>query len=41
MGRRHDLPMLNVMTDDGQMNEEAGIYKGLSREDCRKRIVAD
>ena len=42
MGLRHDLPMINVMNDDGSMNETAGeVYCGLSREDCRKAVVAD
>jgi len=41
MGRRHDLPMLNVMTDAGEMNENAGIYEGMDRSACRKKIVAD
>jgi len=41
MGRRHDLPMLNVMTDAGEMNENAGLYQGMDRAACRKKIVAD
>ena len=41
MGRRHDLPMINVMTDDGHMNENAGVYAGLDRFACRERIVQD
>jgi len=41
MGRRHDLPILNVMTDAGEMNENAGIYEGMDRSACRKKIVAD
>ena len=41
MGRRHDLPMVNVMTDAGAMNENAGPYQGLDRFECRKKIVAD
>ena len=41
MGRRHDLPMLNVMTETGEMNENAGPYQGLDRFACRKKIVAD
>ncbi|MBP1589565.1 MAG: valine--tRNA ligase [Kiritimatiellae bacterium] len=41
MGRRHDLPVINVMTDDAHMNEAAGAYAGLDRFECRTRIVAD
>jgi len=41
MGTRHKLPLTNVMTDSAHMNDLAGPYKGLSREECRKKIVAD
>ena len=41
MGRRHDLPMINVMTDSGEMNENAGPYQGMDRFACREKIVAD
>ncbi|MBE9520282.1 MAG: valine--tRNA ligase, partial [Proteobacteria bacterium] len=41
IARRHDLPALKVMDDSGAMNEEAGIYKGLDRFECRKRVLAD
>ena len=29
------------MTDDATMNEQAGPYAGLTREECRERILAD
>ncbi|MFH7326454.1 valine--tRNA ligase [Desulfurivibrio sp. C05AmB] len=41
IGRRHDLPSLKVMDDDGIMNDEAGPYAGLDRFACREKIVAD
>ncbi len=41
MGLRHSLPQINVMTDDGHMNENAGPYAGLERFACRKKIVDD
>ncbi len=41
LGRRHDLPMVNVMTDTGVMNENAGPYQGLDRFACREKLVAD
>ena len=41
MGRRHDLPSINVMTDDAKMNENAGLYAGMDRFACREKVVAD
>ncbi len=41
IGQRHDLTPLNVMNDDGTMNENAGPYQGLDRFECRKRLLAD
>lgn len=41
VGRRHKLPEIDVMTDDGHMNDNAGTYKGLDRFEARKKIVED
>ncbi|MFA5881378.1 MAG: valine--tRNA ligase [Eubacteriales bacterium] len=41
VGRRHDLPQVNVMNLDGTMNEEAGRYAGMDRYECRKQILKD
>ncbi len=41
VGLRCNLPVLNVMTDDGFMNEEAGKYAGMSLLECRKAIIKD
>lgn len=42
MGKRHDLPMINVLTADAKINDEAPqAYRGLDRFDARKQIVAD
>jgi len=41
VGRRHDLPEIDVMTSDGHMSEAAGPYAGLDRFEARKRVVAD
>ncbi|MBT8346630.1 MAG: valine--tRNA ligase [Desulfofustis sp.] len=41
IGRRHNLEMCKVMDDNGVMNDKAGVYQGLDRYECRKRIVAD
>ncbi len=39
VGVRHNLPRINVMNDDGTMNEDAGKYQGLDRYEARKQIV--
>ena len=42
VGKRHDLPVIRVMNDDGSLNELAGEkYCGLSRERAREVIVDD
>jgi len=41
IGQRHDLPQVDVMTDDGLMSENAGPYTGQDRFACREQIVAD
>jgi valyl-tRNA synthetase len=41
LGRRHNLPEIDVMTEDGHMNDAAGPYAGLNRFDARKQIVED
>jgi valyl-tRNA synthetase len=41
VGLRHQLPILNVMTEDAHMNENAGVYKGMDRYTARKKIVED
>jgi len=42
MGKRHNLPMLNILTIDAAINEEAPEkYQGLDRYEARKQIVAD
>ncbi len=38
---RHDLPSVNVMNEDGTMNEAAGPYAGLDRYACRQKLVED
>ncbi|MHA3065959.1 valine--tRNA ligase [Lacticaseibacillus saniviri] len=39
VGNRHDLPRINVMNDDGTMNENAGEFNGMDRFEARKAIV--
>src|SRR5712675_2272166 len=41
LGRRHHLPEIDVMTDDGHMSAAAGAYAGLDRFEARKKIVED
>jgi len=41
VGKRHGLPQIDVMTDDGHMNANAGDYTGLDRFVARKHIVED
>ena len=41
VGKRHHLPEIDVMTDDGHMDAAAGKYQGLDRFEARKRIVSD
>ena len=39
LGRKHNLATIQVIDADGYMNESAGEYKGLSREEARLAIV--
>ena len=42
MGQRSGLPMLDVMTDEATMNENAPeAFRGLDRLEARKKVVAD
>ena len=42
VGQRHDLPLINILTLDGFINENGGSqYKGLERFEARKKIVVD
>lgn len=42
IGLRHDLEQRNIFTTDGHMNADAGErYTGLSRWDCREKVVED
>ena len=42
IGKRHDLPMYNILTDDAALNDEVpDAYRGMDRFDARKAIVAE
>ncbi len=40
VGKRHDLPIINVMNDNATINENGGEYAGMDRYEARKKIVA-
>ncbi|MBF0428756.1 MAG: valine--tRNA ligase [Magnetococcales bacterium] len=42
MGQRHGLPLINILTPDAHIHEQAPeAYRGLDRFEARKRIVED
>jgi len=41
VGKRHDLPIINVMTDDAKITEDYPAYAGMDRFEARKAIVKD
>lgn len=41
VGKRHNLECIIVMNKDATMNKNAGSYEGLSREECREKLVKD
>ena len=41
VGRRQDLPMINILKPDGTLNAEAGAYAGLTIHKARAKVVAD
>jgi valyl-tRNA synthetase len=42
MGRRHGLPIINILNDDAAINDTAPTpYRGLDRLEARQRVVAD
>ncbi len=41
VGKRHDLPVINVMTDDARIVDDYPDYAGLDRYEVRKKIVED
>ena len=40
MGKRHDLPFINIMNKDGTLNENAGEFQGQDRFVARKNVIA-
>lgn len=42
VGKRHNLPMINILTIDAHLNDEVpDAYRGLERYAARKQVVAD
>jgi valyl-tRNA synthetase len=39
MGRRHDLPVVNIMNPDASLNANAGQWEGLDRVEARRRYL--
>ena len=41
VGKRHDLPIVNVMNDDATINKNGGKFEGMDRYEARKAIVKE
>lgn len=41
IGQAHNLPLINIMTPDGKINENGGVYAGLTMAEAREKVVAD
>jgi len=41
IGKKYNLPVINVMTKRATINENGGPYQGLDRFECRKKLWAD
>jgi len=41
IGKKYDLPIINIMNKDGSLNENAGDYEGLDRFDAREKLWKD
>nr|WP_027870932.1 valine--tRNA ligase [[Eubacterium] cellulosolvens] len=41
VGKRHDLPEINIMNDDATMTDKCGKYAGMDRYEARKAMVED
>jgi len=42
LGKRHDLPLINILTNDASLNDNAPkAYQGMDRFDARKKIIID
>ncbi|UXR65313.1 valine--tRNA ligase [Bdellovibrio bacteriovorus] len=41
IGKSHNLEFINILTKKAELNENAGVYKGLKVQEARKRILED
>ncbi len=41
VGERHNLPKINILNDDGTINENGGKFAGMDRYEARKQIVKE
>ncbi len=41
VGKRHDLPVINILNDDATINENGGKFNGMDRYEARKAIVTE
>ncbi len=41
VGKRHDLPVINIMNDDATINKNGGKFEGMDRYEARKQIVKE
>ena len=41
VGKRHDLPIINIMNDDASINKNGGKFEGMDRYEARKAIVCE
>ena len=39
MGKRHSLPVINILNKDGSLNENAGEFEGVDRFEARTRVI--
>ncbi|MBF5060015.1 valine--tRNA ligase [Candidatus Neptunochlamydia vexilliferae] len=39
LGKRHDLPLINILNSNGTLNENGLEYEGLSMEEARRHVV--
>lgn len=39
VGKRHNLEFVNILNDDGTLNEEAGPYAGMKRFSARRKVI--
>ncbi len=41
VGERHGLERINILNDDGTLNENAGKYQGMDRYDAREQLIKE